>query len=401
MLICLRFDKFLLYPTEDTVMCGEIELDIHGKDFEVLHLLLQHPRRVVSKEIILNKVWPDVFVEEANIHGCINRIRKNLRLYSETQELIENVRGKGYKLVVDVVEVVKEADEVQDNGVKIAPDSSDSLAGKIWSKIESALTDAKNLIASLQQENIELQEKLELEKGAYKKLSEDFEHRLEYRVGKLEIRVTINDYDGYCHTRWICADITKKRPDAVISSMAGYLRFSTPDCSIKKYPVLSSHYNNDYKLNIVTRTTNSCEFYVHAIKPTDKMSYEYVADIDHAFCMTSEELIGQRYEHEWYGYHVISAIEVLVINLYFPDSYIPTNIQLDAHIGYSPTELSNSSEIERIIKENGFIIRENGTVSMIVNRPKINYRYSVRWQPLPSALVEVMRQRQSLQSAMG
>lgn len=473
MLMCLQFDKFLLCPTEKIILCGEIKLDIRGKDFEVLHLLLRYPKRLVRKEVFLQEVWRGVTVEEANIAVCVNNIRKALRTYSE-RPLIETVWGEGYRLLVDVVEVDKEAEQfnlqpeapsnsgltqrenkagkpqarqykatpfnlriLTDNRWDVALPSIIALSAIIilsssifsgsnvvkaalalialtffalWAlyehkgkkKVRVALTEAKNQRDSLQQLNIELRKKIDSEtmradqaEEAYRKLSEDFEHRLEYRVSKLEIRVNIKDYDGYCHTRWIWTDITKKRPDAIISRMPGGLRFSTPGCSIKQYPLLSSRYERDYKLHIVTKEANFCEFYVHAIEPTDKMSYEYVADIDKAFCMGDEELTGRLYEYEWFGYHVISAIEVLVINLSFPDYYKPTGIQPDAYLGFFPTELSDNSEVERIIKEKGFDIAKNGAISMTVNKPKIGHHYCVRWKPLPSVLVEAMRQRQS------
>jgi hypothetical protein len=125
------------------------------------------------------------------------------------------------------------------------------------------------------------------------------------------------------------------------------------------------------------------------------MSYEYIADVNKAFCMTEEELQEQPYEYEWFGYHVISAIETLIINVSFPDYYKPPYIQPDAYMGFFPTESSDNSEVERIIREKGFSIGNNGAVSLAVNRPKIGYHYCVRWKPLPRTLVEAMKQRQS------
>ncbi len=107
MLMCLQFDKFLLCPDEKVVMCGEVRLDIRGKDFEVLHLLLRNPKRLVRKETFLQDVWNGLIVEEANIAVCIANIRKFLGAYSK-RPLIETVWGEGYRLLVDVVEVNKE-----------------------------------------------------------------------------------------------------------------------------------------------------------------------------------------------------------------------------------------------------------------------------------------------------
>ena len=48
------------------------------KAFDVLAALVEHPGRVISKEELLQKVWPDTFVEESNLAYNVFALRKAL-----------------------------------------------------------------------------------------------------------------------------------------------------------------------------------------------------------------------------------------------------------------------------------------------------------------------------------
>jgi DNA-binding winged helix-turn-helix (wHTH) protein len=397
------------------VMCGDVKLDIRGKDFEVLHLLLRHPKRLVRKETFLREIWPDVDVEEASIPVCISNIREKLGMHSE-RHLIETVRGLGYRLLVDVIEVDMETRQfdVQPETEQKQPDraiaqnenemgephgvvTNDSglPTGKIWDKVESALTEVKNLVASLQQDNIELKEKLELEKEAYRKLKEDFKHRLGHRARQLEIRMRIENYEGDCHCRWIWTDITDEPPDTVISRLYGSVYFSTPGCSFKQYPTLSANTKRGYKLEIVTKGTALCDFYVYPPEGIDSIYYEYIADANKAFCMSAEELEKMPYEYEWFGFHITVAIETLTIKVTFPEHYRPDYIQADAYLGFFPTNVSDVAEIDRININNWFKKESSEEFTLTVIKPKMGYKYCVRWKPLPGQLVDAMKEGNS------
>ena len=98
--------------TDDVVTVGGLELDpstyrvsanghqIHlgPTEFRLLHFLMTHPERVHSRTLLLDQVWGDhVFVEERTVDVHIRRLRKALEP-SKVDELIQTVRGAGYRL---------------------------------------------------------------------------------------------------------------------------------------------------------------------------------------------------------------------------------------------------------------------------------------------------------------
>ena len=69
------------------------------KTFELLLLIVQEPGRAFSKHELMTALWPDTFVEEANLSFQISVLRKAL---GEDAGLIETVPKHGYRFVADV-----------------------------------------------------------------------------------------------------------------------------------------------------------------------------------------------------------------------------------------------------------------------------------------------------------
>jgi DNA-binding response OmpR family regulator len=74
-------------------------LDLTLKEFELLRLFLQHPRRVLPRHLILDRVWGyNFYGSENNVEVYIGYLRK--KLGDEEHRIIETVRGVGYRLNV-------------------------------------------------------------------------------------------------------------------------------------------------------------------------------------------------------------------------------------------------------------------------------------------------------------
>jgi DNA-binding response OmpR family regulator len=72
-------------------------LDLSPREFDLLEVLMQHPRQVFSREILLNRVWGYDFVADPNlIEVHISALRA--KLGDTTRQLIRTVRGVGYTL---------------------------------------------------------------------------------------------------------------------------------------------------------------------------------------------------------------------------------------------------------------------------------------------------------------
>jgi len=73
-----------------------VALRIGTRAFDILELLIRHQGRLVSKEQILQCVWPDTVVEENNLQVHISGLRKAL---GSDRDLIRTIPGRGYMLL--------------------------------------------------------------------------------------------------------------------------------------------------------------------------------------------------------------------------------------------------------------------------------------------------------------
>ena len=75
-------------------------IDLTTREYELLLLLLQHPRQVLTREQILDRLWGDTSVDSNAIEVHIARLRDKLEANGEAR-LIQTVRGAGYALRED------------------------------------------------------------------------------------------------------------------------------------------------------------------------------------------------------------------------------------------------------------------------------------------------------------
>ena len=71
----------------------------HPKAFDLLTLLVARSGHLLSKDELIEKLWPGTFVEEANLAYNVSAIRKALGDGSETERYIETVPRRGYRFV--------------------------------------------------------------------------------------------------------------------------------------------------------------------------------------------------------------------------------------------------------------------------------------------------------------
>ena len=94
----LRFADIELNPTTRKVTRGERSLALTPREFELLRVLLEQPRRVFSKRALVERVWGYDFAGDDNIvEVYIGYLRDKLADRPPTQ-LIRTVRGVGYAL---------------------------------------------------------------------------------------------------------------------------------------------------------------------------------------------------------------------------------------------------------------------------------------------------------------
>ncbi|HEU5087915.1 MAG TPA: response regulator transcription factor [Roseiflexaceae bacterium] len=76
-------------------------IDLTTREYELLELFMRHPRQVLLRDLILERVWGDASVESNAIEVHIGRLRDKLEADGE-ERLIQTIRGAGYALREEV-----------------------------------------------------------------------------------------------------------------------------------------------------------------------------------------------------------------------------------------------------------------------------------------------------------
>ncbi|MFL6273946.1 MAG: transcriptional regulator [Blastocatellia bacterium] len=79
------------------------------KAFDTLSVLVRSSGHIVEKDHLMAQVWPDAFVEEANLTQYIYRLRKILGISPDGRPYIETVARRGYRFTATIREVKHEA----------------------------------------------------------------------------------------------------------------------------------------------------------------------------------------------------------------------------------------------------------------------------------------------------
>lgn len=96
-----RFGPFRLEQEQLLLSLDGVPLPLGPKVVETLLALIEHPGEVLGKSELLNRIWPEGFVEEANLAQNIYVIRKTLRAHWDCTA-IETVPRRGYRFTGEV-----------------------------------------------------------------------------------------------------------------------------------------------------------------------------------------------------------------------------------------------------------------------------------------------------------
>lgn len=98
------FDNFRVDIHERVLLCETRVVSLTPKAFDTLLVLVENNGHMLTKEELMERVWPDTFVEENNLVQHISAIRKALSEAGSNQKFIETVPRRGYRFVADVRE---------------------------------------------------------------------------------------------------------------------------------------------------------------------------------------------------------------------------------------------------------------------------------------------------------
>ncbi len=112
------FGPFRFDPEERLLLRDGKPVPLAPKVIETLLLLVQNAGHLVDKDDLMNRVWPDAFVEEGNLNKNIFLLRKVLSEATNGRDYIETIPKRGYRFVVDVREV---SDAESDSPPQVLP----------------------------------------------------------------------------------------------------------------------------------------------------------------------------------------------------------------------------------------------------------------------------------------
>ncbi len=102
-----EFGPFSLDMVRRTLSRDGVPLQLSQKAFDTLVVLIENRGRVVEKGELLNRIWPDSFVEEINLNVQVSTLRKTLGESPTEHRYIVTVPKRGYSFVAPIQETLE------------------------------------------------------------------------------------------------------------------------------------------------------------------------------------------------------------------------------------------------------------------------------------------------------
>jgi two-component system, OmpR family, response regulator MprA len=94
----IQYEDLILDVDAREMARGDRRIELTAKEFDLLHLFMQNPRRVLSRDLIMERIWGYDYSGESNVlEVYIAMLRQKLEEQGE-KRLIQTVRGAGYIL---------------------------------------------------------------------------------------------------------------------------------------------------------------------------------------------------------------------------------------------------------------------------------------------------------------
>jgi DNA-binding winged helix-turn-helix (wHTH) protein len=97
-----EFNDFRLETAERRLLRNGSPIALAPKVFDTLVVLVENPGRLMSKDELMQRLWPDTFVEEVSLAQNISQLRKALGEPAGDAQIIQTVAKRGYRFVAPV-----------------------------------------------------------------------------------------------------------------------------------------------------------------------------------------------------------------------------------------------------------------------------------------------------------
>ena len=94
----MKYNDLIIDPQTRLVILKNKELVLTTKEFELLYLLMRHPRQVFTRDQLLDKIWGLVeYIDPGTVTVHIRRLREKIEENPSKPEHLQTVWGTGYK----------------------------------------------------------------------------------------------------------------------------------------------------------------------------------------------------------------------------------------------------------------------------------------------------------------
>lgn len=108
-----QFGPYTLDLPRMVLLRKGVQVPLTPKVYETLVLLVRNRSRVLPKEELMRSIWPDSYVEEANLNQNISVLRRALGNGNGDGRFIETLPKKGYRFVAPVQEISEERSQIE------------------------------------------------------------------------------------------------------------------------------------------------------------------------------------------------------------------------------------------------------------------------------------------------
>jgi DNA-binding winged helix-turn-helix (wHTH) protein len=98
----ILFGPFRLLPAQFLLLEGDKPVPLKSRAMLILIVLLERPGELVTRQELMARVWPNLFVEPATLTVHISALRRALRDGRDGNRFIINIRGRGYCFVTPI-----------------------------------------------------------------------------------------------------------------------------------------------------------------------------------------------------------------------------------------------------------------------------------------------------------
>lgn len=97
-----EFGPFRFEPRENRLLRGGLPVPLPPRGIETLRAMVERSGSLISKQELLERVWPDRIVEENSVAKCVSELRRALDDGRSEPRYIETVAKRGYRFVAEV-----------------------------------------------------------------------------------------------------------------------------------------------------------------------------------------------------------------------------------------------------------------------------------------------------------